>query len=49
MNLESVNKGIYPTKPFFNSNSEKYAFVGMLLFSVVVYFNIACWYVWNGQ
>jgi hypothetical protein len=49
MNLDSVNQGIYPQKSYWNSPAEKRVFIGMILFSVVIYFQILGFYVYGGQ
>lgn len=48
MNLDKVEFGVYPQKPYFSSKVEKVIFSLMIAFSVVIYSLITSWYVWGG-
>lgn len=47
MDYSVINNGTYPAKPYWRSPLERWCFIGMLLFSVAIYFQIACWYVYG--
>ena len=47
--FSTVNRGIYPQKPMWRSTTEKWLFGGMVLYSIAIYFYIACIYVYGGQ
>jgi len=49
MNLDSINKGIYPHRPLFKTRGERWIFGLMIAYSLVIYFQIASWYVWGNN
>lgn len=49
MDLSAVNRGEYPVKHNSLTLKHKLIWGGMIVYSAVIYFQIASYYVWGGQ